>query len=185
VLFVFGVCVRGYFKVSTPPEGANPRFSQVILAISQVLFDPKSQVFYFFGHFPGPIWPKSTQIPGFPRFSQVFPGFLRFSQVFPVWYGFIKKLCFSTKIEIYRQKLIFIDKNVNDQPVTQYKGCTTHSLIVNKINWWNIYGYWNFVKFHVVHLSASEKVLAHYSHATCNIFILFHLPYFHKFPLFC
>ena len=158
-------------RVSTPPEGANPRFSQVILAISQVLFDPKSQVFYFFGHFPGPIWPESTQI----------PGFLRFSQVFPVWYGFIKKLCFSTKIEIYRQKLIFIDKN--DQPVTQYKGCTTHSLTVNKLV--KHYGYWNFVKFHVVHLSASEKVLAHYSHATCNIFTLFHLPYFYKFPLFC
>ena len=97
-----------YYRVSTPPEGANPRFSQVILPISQVFQDPESQVFIFFCHFPGLILPELTRIPGFPRSSQYVN-------------GFIKNWCFLTKIDVYRQKFIFINKKlIQIQPVTQY-----------------------------------------------------------------
>ena len=90
--------VRAFYRVSTPPEGANPRLSQVILAISQVQFDPESQVLSFLP------FPRSnlTWIDPNPRFSQVFSGFPRSSQYVN---GFIKNWCFLTKIDVYRQKI--------------------------------------------------------------------------------
>ena len=81
-------------RVSTPTEGADPRFSQVILAISQVLFDPKSQVFYFLAI-------SQVQFdPNRPK-SQVFSGFPRSSQ-----YDMV-----SLKNYAFRPKLRSIDKN--------------------------------------------------------------------------